>query len=146
MKSYNEILINQINFAYNEINKMDLTTVKNPLVVFDIDGTLISHYGQIEPVTKFYQWVKKNKINTGIITARTLNMADMTIKQLNTHDIKGYSQIYFRRNNVRDVRKAKEDSRHDIERKGFTNIMSIGDASWDIGKYGGVGILLPKII
>jgi len=146
MKSYSEILINQINFAYNEIGKMDLSKIKNPLIVFDIDGTLLSHYGPIEPVVKFFHWARKNKINTGIITARTLNMADMTIKQLQLNGVKGYSQIYFRRNNERDVRKAKEDSRKDIEKKGFTNILSIGDASWDMGKYGGVGVLLPKII
>jgi predicted secreted acid phosphatase len=39
----------------------------------------------------------------------------------------------------------KESCRESITNKGYKIVLSIGDTQWDVGKYGGYGILLPHL-
>jgi predicted secreted acid phosphatase len=130
--------------AVNTINEMDLPD--NPTIVFDIDDTLIDKQGNcIEPVMMLYNYAKKKGLTIVIITARvaTVTNINKTKYQLTSCGIYDYKAMYFRPINKDDLWKYKLLSRKDLLNKGLNVIMSVGDMIWDIGMYGGVGILLP---
>jgi hypothetical protein len=120
---------------------------ENPAMIFDIDDTLIDLNGiAIDPVVNLYNHVKILCITPIIITNRTSEPLTMeyTKYQLEENKITDYYDIYFRNPEEMDFTKAKLDARKIVAEKGFNTIMSIGDQIWDIGEYGGVGMLLPS--
>ena len=122
---------------------------KNQAVVFDIHDTLI-HSGThkiITDVFNIYQYCVNKGYHIHIITARAANKKtiQLTLQQLNFLNIKKYETISFRPIFDLNVYKFKLDARKKIKDKYNQNVvMSIGDMWWDIGEYGGYGIIVKK--
>ena len=122
---------------------------KNQAVVFDIDDTLI-HSGTHEIITdvfNIYQYCVNKGYHIHIITARAANnkTVQLTLLQLHFLNIKKYETISFRPIFDLNVYKFKLDARKKIKDKYNQNVvMSIGDMWWDIGEYGGYGIIVKK--
>lgn len=125
-----------------------ITLPDNPTVVFDIDDTLININGEcIDQIINFYNYVKSLGIIVIIITNRSgdTQTINFTIKQLNQSGITGHKSIYFRSINSINPYKYKKLARKNILDRGMNIIMSIGDMPWDIGEYGGIGIIVPTV-
>ncbi len=144
--NYNTLANEKVSIAHSFLDSYVQGDVTNPTVIFDIDDTLISRYGLIKPVFELYNRVKEMGMNTIIITARLKQGLSYTEKQLNDNNITGYSQLYLR--DLYDINPwlYKLSARKQVYDDGFDTIMSIGDFEWDLGEYGGFGVLLPKII
>lgn len=119
--------------------------VDNLSVVFDIDGTLLNGEKPIKPVIYLYNLCKKLGYTIFIITARDSYGIAETINQLHKLDITDFNSVYFRIPSVWNIGKFKEASRKSIIDKGYQTVLSIGDTSWDVGKFGGHSILLPQL-
>lgn len=117
----------------------------NLAVVFDIDGTLLNEDTPIVPIIEFYNYCKELGYHIFIITARDSYGIAETSKQLLDMGITDYVSIYFRLPTYWDMNKYKESCRESIMNKGYKTVLSIGDTDWDIGTYGGYGVLLPHI-
>jgi predicted HAD superfamily phosphohydrolase YqeG len=117
----------------------------NQAVVFDIDDTLItSDTHQPMPKTlSLFKYCVNRGYNVYIITARarTNEAIKFTLQQLSSHGITGFRSIAFRNPNDFNIPKFKEDARKSIPQ---TVIMSVGDQPWDIGKHGGVGVIVRR--
>lgn len=132
-------------YAAKILDKMKMPN--NPAVVFDIDGTLIDSGGKvIAPIFRLYNYVKILCITPIIITNRLdePNIVGFTKYQLMNSGITDFDRIYFRKATEMDFTRAKINARKKVIDDGFNIIMSIGDQKWDMGDYGGVGILLPS--
>ena len=131
--------------AIATLSNMSITP--NSVVVFDIDDTLIHISGKcIEPIRKVFDYTKEIGLIPIIITNRsgTPDIVNYTKNQLSECCLVGYRSLYFREPSKPDnPYRYKEISRKSIHEKGMTVVMSIGDQLWDIGKYGGVGYIVP---
>ena len=116
----------------------------NQAVVFDIDDTLISSntYKPIPSILNLYNYCFTKGYHLYIITARpnTRRTIIHTLWQLKLHGITGF-KIQFRPQFNLDVATYKLNARKSIPQ---TVIMSVGDQRWDIGEFGGVGILVKQ--
>lgn len=114
-------------------------------VVFDIDDTLIdSSTGQLMPRTfALYQYCVDRGYGVYIITARarTPDAVRYTVRQLASLGISGYRLVVFRPAYERDIPGYKQEARRSIPQR---VVMSVGDQPWDIGAYGGVGVIVRK--
>jgi predicted secreted acid phosphatase len=122
-----------------------LALPSNSAVVFDIDMTLIDEGGErIEPVCWFYDKVLESGFVPVLITARPSikEVVDETEFQLYQANIMDYESIYFRNQSETDYATYKKNCRRNLWNRGYKVIMSIGDKPWDIGEYGGIGVLL----
>lgn len=122
--------------------------VANPAVVFDIDDTLIDSVSGLEilPVTACYHFMS-NYATPFIITSRVDEPTNrlITINQLIKIGIVNYRGIFFRPRELVDYHQYKKDRRkYIVEKLGYSVVMSIGDSIWDVGEYGGYGVLLTK--
>src|SRR3990167_1725340 len=119
---------------------------RNPVVIFDIDGTLIDYQGfPIIPIVDLYSEILERGIHVGIITARRHTDQEKTLRILEKHGIRDYTFLYLMNYEViQDPARYKLEARFDIFSKGFYPIMSIGDMPWDIGMYGGIGYNIPS--
>ena len=119
--------------------------VPNQAVIFDIDDTLIdsSTHRLIPKVFELYQYCKNRGYNIYIITARPRVPYGIlfTLQQLHALGITGYKNIAFRPPLELSIPFYKLNARKAIA---DNVVMSIGDKSWDIGRYGGYGILVKK--
>lgn len=127
--------------------KMALQNFKiphNSVVVFDIDDTIINTktWKVIDPIYDFYYYIQTLKIIPIFITARPITFWKETMKQLDSLNIRNYESIYFRNPTESNLWAYKENARKNIVDRGFNVIMSIGDKEWDIGEFGGIGILI----
>jgi hydroxymethylpyrimidine pyrophosphatase-like HAD family hydrolase len=119
-----------------------------PCVVFDIDDTLIcSRTGTvIVPMLILYQRILSMGIDIYIITARLPRYLRSTLKELESHGISGYADIYMV---GYDGDKAMKKSivRELIEDRGYDIILNIGDDPGDMmhGHYV-YGIKLPYLL
>ena len=117
----------------------------NQAVVFDIDDTLIDSttHQLIPTVFELYQYCRNKGYNIYIITARPRIPygVQLTFNQLHSLGIVGFKNIAFRPPLELSIPHYKLEAR-----KAITDniIMSIGDKSWDIGRYGGYGIIVRK--
>ena len=115
-------------------------------IVFDIDDTLLNtHTLQLIPnIYSFYRYCLQKGYTIFIITARVGTPVNIkaTAHQLENLGIRDYKSIYFRQPYDIDMHSFKENSRKNILNEGHKVIMSLGDNIWDIGKYGGVGVLV----
>lgn len=144
--NYISIVNEKISIAHKVLDEYHNNPVANPTVIFDIDDTLISRYGIIQPVLNVYNRAKDMGMNVVLITARTKQGLSYTEKQLMDNNIIGYSQLYLRDMYNTNPWEYKLSARRQAYEDGFDTIMSIGDYEWDLGDYGGFGVLLPKII
>ena len=114
-------------------------------VVFDIDDTLIdSETGLIMPKTvSLFHYCVDRGYHVYIITARarTYDAVIYTINQLKHLGLTGYKLIAFRPPNEWDIPAYKLNARKSIPHQ---VVMSVGDQQWDIGEYGGIGIIVRK--
>lgn len=124
-------------------------TEYNGVIIFDIDDTLLLPL-EGKPIPEcifFYNWIKSIGFTPVIVTARAGFEQNIrsTIKQLNKLGIKDFPYIFFRPVEQDDVFTYKLQARAEIYNiyKGNV-IMSVGDTPWDIGKFGGYGVLLKK--
>ena len=131
--------------AIKTINNMVLPS--NPAIIFDIDDTLINSTDNIiYPILNIYKFAKVLNLTIIIITNRSGDKETIkfTLDQLQKHGITDYKSIYFRSpQKENNPWRFKQISRKSIYERGFNVIMSIGDQEWDIGKYGGIGFILP---
>ena len=147
--------INSWNVHMNKISKdiinylSQLNVEDKDCIVFDIDETLIDLNGNvIQPIVDIYNYAKKIKYLIVLITGRTglQKVVEYTTSQLKNKNITGYKYLYLRPNINEDPFIYKENARKSlVYNEGYTIIMSIGDQILDMGKYGGKGILLPKL-
>ena len=145
LKLYN-LLINNLNYILSHNN------IYKPSIVFDIDGTIISdkvyapasYSDLIEPIYYFYKYCMNIGINIFIITARPAYQYNIekTVEMLQNIGLTA-NEYYFCRHGENQSF-CKYESRKNIFDKGYTVVMSLGDNIWDIGKYGGMGILVNE--
>ena len=122
-----------------------ITIKPNSIIFFDIDLTLLDEQCHgIQPVIEFFNYVKFIGIKPVIVTARRHfeNNIKRTLTELKNNHINGYYGIFFRNLDFLDFTKYKLEARKVFHDKGFNILMSVGDSIWDIGEYGGKGILL----
>ena len=114
-------------------------------VVFDIDDTLINtDTGQLMPKTfSLYQYCVARGYHVYIITARarTYDAVLYTVNQLKSLGINGYKLIAFRKPDDWDIPTYKLNARKAIPQQ---VVMSVGDQDWDIGQYGGIGVIVRR--
>ena len=118
----------------------------NSTIVFDIDDTLIANNNKpISDTIDFYNFLLNKNIKPVIVTARvnTPRNMEMTKRQLKSHGITKYKYLYLRPSKY-NVWEYKTNARKDITNRGYNIEMSIGDKPWDIGQYGGIGVLIEK--
>lgn len=130
--------------AIHKLHVMELP--ENPVIIFDIDDTLINYRGEvIDQVVMIYNYAKMIGITPMIITSRPIypQIVKWTRKQLLRNNITGYNSIYMRPVSKTDHWKFKLQSRKNIYDRGFNVVMSLGDQPWDIGEYGGIGVRIP---
>jgi len=148
-----------MHFIINSYYKMDLIQFfekipkkKTDIVFFDIDDTLLRPFSQIptpvKPVLDFYNYLTSNGYNVAIITARANYEENLkyTIQDLkNIGIVDNYKFLILRPKYMNDIKEYKKLARKEILDKGYTPLMSIGDMYWDVGEYGGIGIIvLPE--
>lgn len=135
-------LADHILHTLNNINK---SIINKPVIVYDIDDTLIDSKGRpIEPIIRTYWRAKNLGFTIVIVTAREDRHIEPTRRQLHSYGIVNYNGLYLRPSYETDLAKYKLSARKNIHDRGSTVIMSIGDMPFDIGKYGGIGFLVPK--
>ncbi len=145
MNNYEEKLLE---IKKNVISFLNLVTLpENPAMVFDIDQTLIDEKQNcIQPIIDIYNYAKDMNIALFIITSRPgmEPVISMTKKTLLDCNIMGVKAMFFRPYNKVDHTYYKKSARKAIyDRFNHNVIMSIGDSTWDIGEYGGEGVLVP---
>lgn len=120
----------------------------NDIVFFDIDDTLLRPYNNNQPivsVVNFYKYLVNNGYNTAIITARPNIEQNLqyTINDLKNIGIDNdYKFLVLKPLNEDNITEYKMNARKQILDMGYTPLMSIGDMYWDVGKYGGIGIIV----
>lgn len=123
-----------------------LPKTEKDIVIFDIDETLFDPYSdrEIIPVINFYRYLVENNYNTAIITARENNPESLryTLEDLEKHNVRDYKFLFLREPFYNDLFIYKRDARKHIVDSGYTPLMSLGDKRWDMGEYGGIGILV----
>lgn len=116
-----------------------------PLVIFDIDGTLIDFFLQqpIEPTIDFYQNVVKMGYHTVLLTARSMNRESETIELIHRYGIKNYDEIIFRQPaQEQDFGSYKLKQRKKLATK-YEIVANVGDSMSDF--YGGWNGKIIKI-
>lgn len=149
IKSYIETIENLAFEAIGKINEIRSTEMPaNPVIVFDLDDTLImTDDTPITPMIRVFNYAKECGISPVIITARsaTPKVIQYTHEDLSIHDIYGHKWLFFIPPEMNNPFLFKLSSRKRLHDMGYNVIMSIGDTHWDIGDYGGHGILLPRL-
>ncbi len=147
MSEYLQVIRNKVEDAIRIVYeyKVYYPDAENLAVVFDIDGTLLNDDEPIQPVVDFYNICKSLGYHLFIVTARDSNGTQETIDQLDKMNITDYVSIYLRLPIYWDMTKYKTSCRESIVNKGYNVVLSIGDSIWDVGQYGGYGILLPQL-
>ena len=122
----------------------------NICVVFDIDGTIIvegiyaprNNSEIIIDVYKFLIYLQQINVPIFIITARPESKENRlgTIKMLYELGIMNEYLYMWKTNVFENQIIFKEKAREDIIIQGYDIVMSLGDNSWDYGKYGGLGV------
>lgn len=123
-----------------------ITLPTNSSAIFDIDDTLIRSSGELIPeVRDLYNYTLSLGMTTFIITNRvgTDENIERTHQELSSHGIVNYNTAYFRDADCHNMWYPKLNARKHISDRGYTTIISVGDKPWDIGKYGGLGVIIP---
>ena len=116
-------------------------------IVLDLDGTIVydgSWDNLILPVVKFINYCHNHGIKIIIVTARPgyENNVNKTKESLTNKSII-CDRFFFLKPDFKNVRLFKTNAREYITKNLKLNIlMSIGDNDWDMGEYGGLGVLM----
>lgn len=116
-------------------------------IVFDLDGTIIYDHSwdiPIKPMIDFINYCTQRNIKIIIITARPgfKNNIDNTRNSLEKLSIV-CDNFFFKNPDFKDVKIFKINARDYVTKNLNLNIlMSIGDNEWDMGEFGGLGILM----
>lgn len=143
-EKWNNLLNNILNKSVNYLKNIPKN--ENNCVIFDIDDTLININGKcIEQIKYIFDYSKNNGFIPVIITNRsgTKNVIEYTTKQLYNCGITGHKSVYFRPPKKTDPYFYKKNARLHVKERGLNTVMSFGDMPWDIGEYGGLGIIIP---
>ena len=157
-QSYNQEIqtILQSNQPYFEKYIQERYTDKFPMVIFDIDDTLLSTVGmgeacfltlpRIKPVVEFYYWLKRKGYRIVLITARQENVEAITKANLQKEGIVGYDHLFTR--NLSDmyvpIGNYKLNKRKMLSNQ-YDIVGNIGDQITDFyGGYSGRIIKLPN--
>ena len=120
---------------------------QNLTVCFDIDGTIYDPYSRrpIFPIMNFYKYCQSKNLRVIIITARVglRENAMLTKSTLRPYGVYA-DEWYFMNNFINNQIKYKRDMRQFEEERGNNIIMSLGDNVCDIGKHGGLGVLVRE--
>jgi predicted secreted acid phosphatase len=120
---------------------------KQQAVIFDIDGTLVHEHTWSNPiwsVINFCNYCKEIGIATIIVTARpawdkNIELTKNALKKLGLN----CDLFFFRKPDYENLNDFKLSTRAYISTyENYNVLMSIGDNVWDIGEYGGTGILM----
>ena len=118
-------------------------------IVFDIDDTLISVKDfSITPIINLYKYAKELGYFVVIITARAdgPGSRDYTLLQLTQYTIPHPHLLYLRPPHD-DPEYFKTGARSHVQNYHRKQVMlSIGDSKCDVGDYGGIGFLVPRIL
>ena len=134
-------------FEYLLNTLLEKNRYKKVAVSFDIDDTLIYSNDNtiVKPIYNLYKLCIQKGVAVFLITARlhTSFVYEHTVNQLKKLGITGYKDLYLMplSYNFNSIA-YKENTRKKITEQGYTIILSIGDQVCDIGKYGGLGILI----
>ena len=131
-----------------QIIENDITIIdgKRKCVIFDIDDTLIySDTKQpIDEIVKLYNYCYSKGYVCVIITARSDDIYGnyYTRSQLANLNIK-YHLIYFYTKYHGSTYKYKLSTRKMLtENLNLVPVLSVGDMYWDVGEYGGTGLVV----
>lgn len=136
--------------AYND-GEISIPRGKKPVVVFDIDDTLIdSRNGEsILPMIALYRVIERMGIDIILITARQYIYGQETKEELKSHGLTSHKSLFLVGNGnedavQKDVRKARV--RAALEGRGYSILMNLGDDPGDLlhGHYI-YGIKLPYL-
>jgi predicted secreted acid phosphatase len=120
---------------------------KQSAIVFDIDGTLVHDKTWDQPiwsVINFCNYCKEIGIATMIVTARggwdeNIKNTKQSLQNLGIE----CDAMFFRKPNDYEIAAFKTNVRQYLsEVINFNILISIGDNDWDIGKWGGTGVLM----
>jgi len=134
-------------FVLNKLKNIKEIPV-NPCCIFDIDNTLIDTSGNlIQPVFDIYSYCISMGFSIVIVTCRPSDEHNVkeTLLQLKYYGIHNIESFYFMKPHAINPYDYKEKCRFNVKNRGLNTIMSIGDMPWDIGNYGGIGFIVPKI-
>lgn len=116
----------------------------NQAVVFDIDDTLVDSFTgkPIQIILDIYFYCQVRGYKLYIITARPYFKQNVlrTLEELKRMGLTGF-KLKLRPSYVKDIARWKMEARKTIPEN---VVMSLGDQPGDMGKYGGVGILVIK--
>lgn len=136
-------------FLYKKNEKND-----KYVVFFDIDDTLLNtkkNMKPIQPIFDLYHTCRSLGIKTVIITARpdAIYNRKYTENELIDHGL-SYDLLYMYPSYLPVTyeyiyefkKKCREDA---LEVLNANPIFSVGDREWDMGKYGGIGLLVESV-
>jgi len=116
----------------------------NQAVVFDIDDTLIDSatHKPIQIIVDIYFYCLRRGYKLYIITARPYFLKNVlwTLEELQRIGLTNF-KLKLRPGYIEDIARWKMEARETIPEN---VIMSLGDQPGDMGKHGGVGILVIK--
>jgi len=144
-----DICLKEMLKSYSRFLKSELSnhkhSVKPPLVIFDVDGTLVDLTSPIPPTISFYQNVKDMGYHTIILTARSEQIKDRTIDLLNKFGVKGYDDIILRPEKEKETAKFKTNVRKKLATS-YDIVANVGDRIFDFeGGYNGKIIHLVRL-
>jgi predicted secreted acid phosphatase len=120
---------------------------KQAAIVFDIDGTLVYDGSWDKPiwsVINFCNYCKDIGIATMIVTARGGWETNIEKTKQSLRDL-GLScdSFFFRKPDDHEIAKFKTNVRRYMNQAtNFNVLISIGDNPWDMGQWGGTGVLM----
>lgn len=146
-----------VNSSYSKENRYDsdecIKRDENIIVFFDIDDTLLNtkkSMTPIQPIVDLHHACKSLGLKIVIITARpsTSENRKYTENQLFYYGIDYdllYMSPYLSYANVPEsaIYEYKRNCREDaLQRLNGIPLFSVGDKEWDVGQYGGIGLII----
>ena len=120
------------------------------IIIYDIDGTLITPSGEpILNIINTYRYALSKNLKPVIITARPGFSDNIlgTISQLKSVGVTNFIAAFFLPVNKVDQATFKLLARKSLlSITGKEAVISVGDMPWDIGAYGGKGFIVPSSV
>jgi phosphoglycolate phosphatase-like HAD superfamily hydrolase len=120
-------------------------STKPPLVIFDVDGTLVDSLSPISPTISFYHNVINMGYHTVILTSRSEQNKEKTIDLLDRFGVKGYDYLIFRPDTEKETTKFKTNIRK-LLATSYDIVANVGDRMFDFeGGYNGKIIHIVRL-
>lgn len=109
---------------------------ERPAAVFDIDATLLQDKNPIPSMIRLYNTAGELGVTRFIVTARSDDGKDYTVKELDHHGIEQPRHLFMHPRHKpctssTQAGEAKERSRRRIQKKNFEILINVGDAFHD---------------